>query len=109
MCEAFMRVVELGIALKVKPLPEHDGCWEHQVDKKWFIAVNGHLDPQPIRKHPSGPPLQPYNVFVEYNGWPAGIFDPRGGCIAAGEGANEGTFIAALIAARSALQNEGGK
>jgi hypothetical protein len=33
---------------------------------------------------------------VEYNGLPAGIFNPRGGVIAAAEGADEATFIEAL-------------
>ena len=35
--------------------------------------------------------------YVEYNGFPAGLLTPMGdGCIAAGEAANEDTFIAAL-------------
>jgi hypothetical protein len=100
-------MAELAIALGVKPLPEHDGCWEHQVDKRWFIAVNGHQEPRLIRKHPTAPALNPYNVYVEYNGWPAGIFDPSGGCIAAGEGANENTFIQALVAAASQVKTKG--
>ncbi len=33
---------------------------------------------------------------LKFNGWPAGIIDPRGGIIAAGGVANEDTFIEAI-------------
>lgn len=101
-CEAFVRVMELGIALGIKPLPEHDGCWEHQVDERWFIACNGHLTKQGLKLHPKLE-IEPYTCYVEYNGWPAGNFGYHGGVIAAGEGANENTFIAALVAAKACL------
>lgn len=107
-CEAFVRVMELGIALGIKPLPEHDGCWEHQVDDTWFIACNGHMEPKKMRKHPELDALSPYTVYVEYNGWPAGNFGYHGGVIAAGEGANENTFIAALLAAALKIKGEQG-
>lgn len=35
-------------------------------------------------------------VRVSFNGWPAGVIDPNGGIIAAGEIANEDTFIEAV-------------
>ncbi len=35
---------------------------------------------------------------LKFNGWPAGIIDPRGGIIAAGSAANEDTFITAIEA-----------
>ncbi len=35
---------------------------------------------------------------LKFNGWPAGIIDPAGGIIAAGEAANEDAFIAAIEA-----------
>jgi len=32
--------------------------------------------------------VPPFNCYVEFNGWPAGVFNPFGGIIAAGELAN---------------------
>jgi hypothetical protein len=103
MCEAFMRCVELAIALKIPKLPDHDGCWEHQVDDTWFIAMNGHKEKQVLKGREIA--IEPYTVYVQYNGWPAGLFDYYGGTIAAGEGANENTFIAALVAAKERSQS----
>lgn len=48
----------------------------------WKIALNG----------------KDFQAKIEFNGWPAGIIDPHGGIIAAGEAANEDTFIAAIEA-----------
>lgn len=101
-CEAFMRAIELGVALEIKPLPEHEGCWEHKVDDQWFIALNGHKDKQALKGRPTML-IDPYTAYVEYNGWPAGLFGYHGGTIAAGEGANESTFIAALVAAKERI------
>lgn len=91
--EAMMRVVELAEKLGVTKINEMDGCWEHQVDEKWWIACNGH---QETTRNSHGAEVPPFHVYVEYNGWPAGLINPRQGVIAAGEGANERTFIAAL-------------
>ena len=91
-CEAFGVLAELGIALDAAPLTKHAGCWECQIDKQWLIAVNGHKQPMRWRDIT----VDPFHCYVEYNGWPAGIFTPYGGTIAAGEGANEDTFIAAM-------------
>jgi hypothetical protein len=102
---AFARIAELCIALDQAPLPKHPDCWECQVDKTWWIAVNGHSEQ---RKTSDGFDVPPFNAVIKYNGWPAGIMDPYGGCIAAGEGANENTFTAALDAAiASATKTKG--
>ena len=85
-----------------KDLKNHPGCWESQVDEGWFIALNGHKDPMLTSGgagkgdvvHPI--PVEPYTVYVEWNGWPAGILTPFGGTLAAGEAANPETFVAAL-------------
>jgi hypothetical protein len=37
--------------------------------------------------------LPPFSVKVSWNGWPAGIIQPGGGIIAAGEAANEDSLI----------------
>lgn len=92
-CEAFDRVAALGIALGAFPVTKFPDCWEHSIDERWFIAVNGHREP---KKTSGGVVVNSFNCYVEYNGWPAGSFDPRGGVIAAGDCANEDTFIAAL-------------
>jgi hypothetical protein len=96
-CEAFVRLVELGIALKIAPLPQHPACWEHQVDQRWWICLNGHKE---SKRNSDGFDVPSFECVVKYNGWPAGMFGPGGGIIAAGEGANESTFIEALVAAK---------
>ncbi len=84
----------MGEALGAKLGP----VWEHQVDKQWYFAVNRSKETQTV-KRTSLVDIGRGEIYIEYNGWPAGTIDPKGGIIAAGEGANEDTFIAALDAA----------
>ncbi len=95
-CEAFHLIGKLGSALGVKSIKDFTGCWEHDIDEHWHIALNGH---QETVKSSSGVEVAPFNCWVEWNGWPAGYLDPRGGIIAAGEAANEESFCDALRAA----------
>lgn len=37
--------------------------------------------------------VEPFNMHITWGGFPAGTIDPFGGIIAAGEAANEATFI----------------
>jgi hypothetical protein len=90
---ALVRIMDLGRALGVPPMNQHEGCWEHQVDERWRIAANGHRQDRMTSK---GEIVKPFTVYIQYNGWPAGLIDAGGGIIAAGEGANEETFIRAL-------------
>ena len=83
-------------------LAEHDKlglpqakCW-HRIVGDWEIWVNRGKKPQ--KKEPGSPSIEPYSAYIEWKGWPAGIIDPYGGIIAAGEGANEDSFIAAIEA-----------
>ena len=92
-CQAFAKLCDLCIALDAAPANKHAGCWEQQVDPRWWIAFNGHPE---AKKTSKGQDVDPFHCYVEYNGWPAGVFTPYGGIIAAGEGANEDTFIAAM-------------
>lgn len=92
-CEVILKVAELADALKVKPMNQFEGCWEYQINDNWFIAVNGHKQPTKTSK---GTEVPPFNGYVEYNGWPAGIFNPFGGGFIAGVDANEDAFIAAI-------------
>lgn len=95
-CAAFMAVADLGYALGARDINKIPGCWEVQVDERWRIAVNAHDEEL---QSLTGARVLPGSVYVEYNGWPAGSFTAAGGIIAAGEGANEHTLVAALEAA----------
>jgi hypothetical protein len=90
----FILLAKLAEKDGAAPLNKHQDCWERQIGE-WCIAINGHRDK---RKCSHGPSVPPFNCYCEFNGWPAGIFDPIGGVIAAGEAANEDTFAAAIEA-----------
>lgn len=93
---AFALLADYGNRNGAAPLSKFEACWEKQIDDQWWIAMNGHLEP---KKCSHGPEVKPFNCYVEFNGWPAGILDPFGGIIAAGDCANEDAFIDALKAA----------
>lgn len=95
-CEAFAVMAQLGNTVGAGPLSKHEACWEFQIDEQWKIAVNGHKEAKVCSL--TTQPIEPFNCYVEYNGWPAGIIDPRGGILAAGSDANENTFIDAMKA-----------
>ena len=92
-CEAFAKIADLACVLGAVNLKKREGCWEHQIDKHWFIAINAH---ETTTKTKAGIEVEPFGCYVEFNGWPAGLFTPFGGMIAAGELANECTFIKAV-------------
>ena len=87
---AFARVVDLAQALGVRAINTLDGCWEHQVDEKWWVAVNGHREPV---KCSTGAEVPPFHCYIESNGLPAGLLTPRGGQFM---GNCEDGFIAAV-------------
>lgn len=93
----YWHIIELAAAMKVVLINQLRGCWEVQVDNLWWFAVNGHTEPMLCSR--SDIPIDPFNAYVMFNGWPAFILSPAGGCGAAGEAANEDTLIAALQAA----------
>lgn len=103
--EAFVLMAELAEKLGSKPMKDLPGLWEHKIPGvdggEWWWAVNGHEAPlcptDRMVKVPFG------HCYLEWNGWPAGIFTPFGGEICAGSMANEDTFIAALKAAIAEL------
>jgi hypothetical protein len=95
-CQAFDLIAQLAIKLGAAPMSKHSGCWRHAVDEHWTIVLNGHEHDQ---KH-EGVTVPPFHCYVEFNGFPAGLFHPvAGGLIAAGSAVNETTFLAALRAA----------
>ena len=92
-----MKIAELANTLGVEKINEFEGAWLHQLDDNWTIAVNGHS--KKIKCDPEGTmgaDIPPYSAAVWWNGWLAGLISPGGGTIAAGELANEDTFIEAL-------------
>lgn len=89
-------ICKLGMAVGAAPLNKLPGLWEFKVDERWWFAMNGHRE---TINTSDDEPVKPFTCYIKYNGWPAGILDFGGGIIAAGEGANEDTFIAALEAA----------
>jgi len=91
--EAFAAIAELALSLGASRICDLPGCWEHQIDAQWWVSVNGHRDPC---RDSRGHDVPGFTAFLEYAGWPAGLIDPRGGVIAAGGAANEGTFIEAV-------------
>lgn len=81
-------------ALALSKLP---GLWERRLDRQWTFWVNGHGEV--LQGGPDADlPVNPGCVYVEFNGWPAGIFSliTGEGEIAAGELANYQTFCEAL-------------
>jgi hypothetical protein len=71
------------------------GLWYRKLDDQWEIWVNGQKEP--LRTE-HGMSIDPYDCYVQFNGWPAGLFSiPTGeGCISAGGLANYETFCDAL-------------
>lgn len=100
--EAFVRIVELAEALGVQRINELPACWEHQVDEQWRIHINAHRHQV---KAESGAEVPPRSCYIEFNGWPAGVITPVNGWIAAGEAANERTFIEALKRAKDEVRH----
>lgn len=85
----FELVAEIAERLGVSGIDQMPGLWQHKIDDRWTVKVNGH-------GHEIGS-VPPYHMLVEFNGWTAGLVHPlRGGIIGAGALANEDTFIEAL-------------
>lgn len=97
----FLLVAELHEALELPPLSEIPGCWIRHLDEHWVIAVNGHTTPV---QEPGLPALPPYHMYVEFNGWPAGVLSLAEGTFAAGSRANIAEFCRAIAAATRRAQ-----
>lgn len=100
-------IAALAQHLGVRDICNLLGCWEEQIDDQWWIAVNGQR--HPVRcSH--GPEVGPFEAYLEFNGWPAGIVNALGeGEFAAGDAVNPETFAAAVQARIAATgQQEAG-
>jgi len=93
----FVLIGQLAEKDGVMPLPEHrpHTCWERRVGDEWWIAVNPHTEEKRCSR---GANVPFGNAYVEFCGFPAGLFTPFGGTMAAGKVANEVTFTEALKA-----------
>lgn len=107
--EVFALVCELAVALGCRALNERPGCWHHELaDPKggtWAFTLNPHETSEAIGD--TATQLPPFHLFVEWNGFPAGIVSPGGGVIAAGACANEAACIAALRAELDRVRERG--
>lgn len=107
--ESFAKTCQLGMALGITNIKTLPGCWTHQVDERWWIALNGH-DKDTLAASPDGMStgvgfkVPPYSCYIEFNGWAWGIIGPDGGECMFGGAANENTFIEALDAAAAKAQ-----
>lgn len=90
--EVFVEIANLCESMKIPPLNTFPNCWECKLDKHWTIVVNAHKEPKMWHDIE----VLGFHCYVEFNGWPAGIFSPHGGSIAAGSEANEQKLIEAI-------------
>jgi len=67
-----------------------------EIDDNWTIAAAGKEKYKTGGGELMDVELEPFHFAVWWNGWLAGIGNPYGGEIAAGELANEKTLLAAL-------------
>ncbi len=89
--EAFMLIAKLASALGIQSIKDLPGPWEHRVDEKFKIRLNGHAE------EVDGIP--PYNALIDYEGWPWAILSPVDGHLMNHMGATEDRFCDALLAA----------
>ena len=101
--EAFMLLRDWSKRQGAAPLNQGPGCWERKIDEDWSVSINGHREP---RNNSAGLEVPPFSAFIQWKDWPAGVIDPGGGIIVAGEFANENIFIDALKAAGAKLPDE---
>lgn len=95
--DIMVSIANLAIRRGAAPVNKYVGCWELQVDPRWWLAVNGH--PTPTLCSKGGEPVLPFHAYIEFNGWPWGIVGPGGGITGDGAVANVTAFLIALEAA----------
>ena len=91
--EIFHLIAELALKLGIKSIKDLSGCWEYQIDDRWKIFLNGHNKPMEIDSEIL---IKPYHCYIKYNGWPAGMINPKDGWMVDDTTANENTLIMAL-------------
>lgn len=96
--EAYLALIELAVAAGARNARDLPGCFEHQIDDTWWMAANAGAAP---RLAGNGMEVPGMAVYVERQGWPAGIVEMHGGLLIAG---TEDELIAACRAAQTALK-----
>lgn len=93
---AWLGVCALAKKDGIKDLRNHgDGVYRTTFGL-WTALLNG--SDKPVAPEGGKQTLPPFDIYVTFNGWPAGVIGPDGGILAAGDAANEDTFIAAIEA-----------
>jgi len=62
---------------------------------KRLLRIGDEQEGWGVKLNPTDAPIddiQPFAAFVNWNGWPAGVVNPHGGWIAAGDAANQETL-----------------
>ncbi len=91
-------ICELHKADGAVPIGRMKELWYRKLDDHWQFWINGQIKDMP---NEDGVPVSPGDVYVKFNGWPAGSFSmiTGDGILAAGTLANYDTFCEALRAA----------
>lgn len=76
---------------RVRPPGTLEGLWIRRIDEQWLMKANGHKEVIEL--------VPPFSIYVEFNGWPAGILSPDGCTFADGAIANLKLFNDAIEAA----------
>ena len=96
----YSKAIDYALSAGHGNIKDIEGCLILVIDDDWTIALNGHN--QTTDAAPDGAmkcPVPPFHVAVWWHGWLAGIVGPGDGDFAAGSGANEDSFIAAIDSA----------
>ena len=102
--DIFQAVMDLHEAKGLPPLNEV-GVWGESLPDGWYMAINGKRESVKVTP-PNGMEAEvpPFTLVAWFNGWLAGSIHPvAGGVLAAGEAANEDTFVEAIRKARRGL------
>lgn len=94
--ECFIALAYLAQHDGVSAINNLPGCWNRKFGL-WEVWVNGGKDER-LGGSAGTCRVPSFSALVEFNGWPAGLINPRGGILAAGEAANEDQFIADIEA-----------
>lgn len=98
MPHAYKALVEVALASGARDIRSLPGCFEYQIDARWWMASNGHTTP---RKTSNGATVPPFAIYVERDGMPAALIELTGGTAL---GDLEAELIAACRAAETALK-----
>ncbi len=74
--ELFMLIAALAVREGGKDISDHEGCWEHDINEKWRVAVNGHEE---TVKTEFGLSVPPYAALITHLDFPVGILNAVGG------------------------------